>query len=73
MLTKNRITITAMSTVNEVDIARFGVVLSEDGSDASFFNQQLDKAACKENREIVRADQATFEDLVYALQDSLNK
>ena len=69
MLNTPKITVTAKSIVNETEIASFGAIFGADESDITFYNKQVDKPACKEHRDIVRADQADFEDYVYSLQE----
>lgn len=71
MLNEKKISISGKSVVNDVEIASFGAVIDVATDDVSFFNRQLDKPACKLNREIVRADQAEFEDFVYAVQEAV--
>lgn len=71
MLTGKKLTISGKSVVNDAEIANFGAVLDVETNDMSFFTRQIDKEACKLNKEIVRADQAEFEDFAYAVQDAV--
>lgn len=69
MLTSKKITLESRTVVNEVEICKYIAIISEDNSEVTFFTQMLDKAACKEYRDIVRDDRAAFEDWAYELQD----
>lgn len=69
MLTKRRITLESMTTVNDVDICRHIAIISEDNTEVTFFTRMLDKQACKEYRDILRSDRAEFEDWAYDIQD----
>lgn len=71
MLDNKRLTIVADTVVDDVKIARFGAVLNLDNLELSMSSSYLDKDACKTHKEIVRADQATFEDYAYEVQDLL--
>jgi len=66
-------TIVADSIVDENRIASFGAVLNLDDMEASLTNRYIDKEACKTHRDLVRKDQAVFEDMVYDLQDRMKK
>lgn len=71
MLSDKKITINAKTAIDGVDIATYGALLDVSTNDVSFYMKRVDKDACKEHREIVRADEAEFEDFVYSLQDML--
>ena len=71
MLSNTRITIVADTVVDEAKIASFGAILNLDNMELSLTTRHIDKEACKTHKEIVRADQAEFEDYAYALQDQL--
>lgn len=71
MLSNTRITIVADTVVDEAKIASFGAILNLDNMELSLTTRHIDKEACKVHKEIVRADQAEFEDYAYALQDQL--
>lgn len=73
MLNGTRLTIVADSVVNDIRIATFGAVLNLDDMELSLTSRHIDKELCKINRDIVRKDQADFEDYVYDLQDRLKK
>ena len=73
MLTGKKITFTSKSVVDEVEIASFGAVLNVDTNDLSIYSRPTDKDACKKHRDVVRADQATFEDFAYGIQDLISK
>ena len=71
MLNNKRLTIVADTVIDDVRIARFGAVIDLDSFELSMSSSHLDKDACKDNKETVRADQAEFEDYAYELQDML--
>lgn len=71
MLTNSRITIVAETVVDDVKIASFGAILNTDTNDLSMTTRHIDKEACKVHKDVVRADQAAFEDYAYNLQDLL--
>ena len=71
MLSSTRITIVSDVIVDEVKIASFGAILNAETNDLSLTTRHIDKEACKIHKDIVRADQAEFEDYAYALQDQL--
>lgn len=73
MLASMRMTIVADSIVDENRIASFGAVLNLDDMEVSLTNRYIDKEACKTYRDLVRKDQAAFEDMVYDLQDRMKK
>ena len=69
---KRKITYTGRSVINGVAAAGFQAIIDfENPSNMSTNNWVIDKALYKENRIICRADQASFEDQVYALQDEM--
>ena len=68
-----RLTIVADSVVNDVRIATFGAVLNLEDMELSLTSRHIDKELCKNNRDVVRKDQADFEDYAYDLQDRLKK
>lgn len=71
MLAAKKLTYTATSVVDDVEIAKFGAIIRVEDGDLSFFSQQLDKEACKQHRDIVRADHAEFEDFAYSIQEMI--
>ena len=71
MVTNKRISIVGDSIVNEEKIAAFGAVLNPETMELSMTSRYIDKEACKTHKDIVRADQAEFEDYAYMLQDQL--
>lgn len=72
MLNNKRITIVAETLLDGEKIASYGAILNLDDMDLSLTSRQIDKEACKFNKEIVRADQAEFEDYAYMIQDLLS-
>ena len=73
MLNGTRLTIVADSAVNDIRIATFGAVLNLEDMELSLTSRHIDKELCKSNRDVVRKDQADFEDYAYDLQDRLKK
>ena len=73
MLNGTRLTIVADSVVNDIRIATFGAVLNLEDMELSLTSRHIDKELCKINRDVVRKDQADFEDYAYDLQDRLKK
>lgn len=73
MLVDCRLTFNAKTFVDDVEVANLGAVLDVPTGEASFFSRQIDKQACKDNRDIVRADQAEFEDFVYSIADKVKE
>lgn len=67
---KKKFTIEEKSEIGEKEVAGFRAVFS-DGGDVTFLPYQIDKEACKNNRQELRKDQAEFEDYVYSLQDEM--
>ena len=73
MLNGTRLTIVGDSVVNDLRIATFGAVLNLEDMELSLTSRHIDKELCKSNRDVVRKDQADFEDYAYDLQDRLKK
>ena len=73
MLNGTRLTIVADSVINDIRIATFGAVLNLEDMELSLTSRHIDKELCKSNRDVVRKDQADFEDYAYDLQDRLKK
>ena len=69
MLNNKRLTMVADATVGDAKIAIFGAILNLDNMDMSFSNRYIDKDACKVYKDVVRADQAEFEDYAYEIQE----
>lgn len=70
--TKQKITITGESIINDVSVAGFSASIdSENPEDITLSQWQNDKKAYKENRAVVRSDYAEFEDFAYSKQDEL--
>lgn len=70
MLAKKKITVSADTIINDVRIATHAAILDIEENDLSLYTRQIDKEACKEHKEVVRADRAEFEDFAYALQET---
>ena len=73
MLTNKRISIVADSFVDDEKVAAFGAVLNPDNMELSMTGRYINKEFCKLHKDIVRADQAAFEDYAYELQDMMPK
>ena len=73
MLNGTRLTIVADSVVNDIRIATFHTDLNFEDMELSLTSRHIDKELCKSNRDVVRKDQADFEDYAYDLQDRLKK
>ena len=71
MLSGKRISIVADSVIDGEKVASFGAVLNPETLEMSMTGRYINKDACKVHRDIVRADQAEFEDYAYAVQDTL--
>lgn len=69
MLNKHKISIISESTVNDVKIASFSASLDVNTAELRLGTSYIDSELCKVNRDVVRADQKTFEDFAYSLQD----
>lgn len=71
MLSTNKILIESKCVVDGKEIAGFRAMFNTDApEEMSLLPYQIDKVACKEHRDIVRADQAVFEDYAYSIQDN---
>lgn len=73
MLTmKKKITLDGFSTVGEVKVMGFRAEIDSDNPEnMTFSSWPIDKAAYKEHRVEVRADEAAFEDEAYLIQDEM--
>lgn len=72
MLSENKILIENKCVVDGKEIAGFRAMFNtNDPENMSLLPYQIDKAACKEHRAIVRADQAEFEDYAYSIQEMM--
>ena len=72
MLSENKILIENKCVVDGKEIAGFRAMFNtNDPENMSLLPYQIDKAACKEYRSIVRADQAEFEDYAYSIQEMM--
>lgn len=73
MLANKTITIAGVTVVDEKEIAKYGAVLDVENDELSFYNRTIDSEACKEKRDIVRADRAEFEDFAYHVQEVIKQ
>lgn len=71
MLNNKRVTITADSVMDDAKIASYGAILNTDTGELSLTSRNINHEACKEHRDIVRAERAEFEDFAYMVQDRL--
>lgn len=71
MLTDNKIIMQSKLVIDEKDVCTFLATIDVDKNDISFSHRQIDKALCKEHRETVRKDLASFEDMAYQIQESV--
>lgn len=71
MLAEKKITMEAQTVVDDVAICRHIAVIKSETGTVQFVRSMLDEAACKDNRDTVRADQATFEDAAYEMLDKM--
>lgn len=71
MLDNRRVSIVSDCTVDGEKIATFGAVLNLNDMELAMTGRFINKDACKAYRDIVRDDQASFEDYAYMLQDTL--
>lgn len=70
MLNNKRMTIVADTVVDESKIATYGAILDLITGELSLTARNIDNAACKTHKDIVRADRNEFEDFAYAMQDA---
>ena len=66
MIANKRIVISADSIINEVTIATHSAVITTNDKKMYMTSQYLDKDACNNNLDAVKADQQTFEDYVHS-------
>lgn len=60
------------SVIDGVTVARFFSIIDlANPKNISLSTRQIDKDACKEHRDTVRADEAEFEDYAYSMQDKI--
>lgn len=71
MLTNNKIIMESKLVIDEAEVCAFMATINVDKNDISFHHRQIDKALCKEHRDTVRKDQASFEDMAYQIQESV--
>lgn len=71
MLNKtSKILIEGDCVVDESIIARFVAKIDiADPTNINFATIKINKELCKEHRDVLRADQANFEDYAYSIQD----
>lgn len=67
MLNERKITITEKCMIEDKEITNFIAILNTEKSEVSFGERQLDKEACMEHRDVVRADRSEFEDFAYSM------
>lgn len=77
-MANTRVTIVADSVIqvndeSEIKAASFGAILDVDTMKLTFTSRHIDEEICKKYRDLVRKDQAAFEDMAYDLQDRMKK
>lgn len=71
-LTTKKITLEAKSVVDNKEIMGFRAIIEpEKESEVSLLHYQIDKAACKKHRTIVREDQGAFEDYAFEMHEEM--
>lgn len=74
MLSTKKITIEAKTIIDDKEIMGYRATIEPGkNDDVMFYAYQIDKPACKEHRELVRREQAEFEDYAYNLQEKLKE
>ena len=73
MLSNHKISIIADTVMDGAKIATFSASLDVDKSNLTLGVRYIDKEACKNNRDMIREDQKTFEDFAYSLQDMVKE
>lgn len=73
MLEGKRISILGDSIINGEKIATFGATIGGENLELSMTGKYINKEACKDYRDMVRADQAAFEDYAYMVQDKMKE
>lgn len=72
MLSTSKILIESKCVVDGKEIMGFRAMFNMNApEEMSLLPYQIDKTACKEHRDIVRADQAAFEDYAYSIQEMM--
>lgn len=71
-LTPKKITLEAKSIVDGKEIMGFRAIFEpEKESEVSLLPYQIDKAACKEHRNVIREDQREFEDYAFEMHEEM--
>jgi hypothetical protein len=73
MLTNKRLSILSDTIIEGEKIASYGAVLDLDTMELSMTGRYINKESCKEYRDMVRSDQAAFEDYAYMVQDKMKE
>ena len=73
MLTNKRLTLLSDTVIEGETIASYGAVLDLNTMELSMTGRYINKESCKEYRDMVRADQASFEDYAYMVQDKMKE
>ncbi len=72
LTTQQTTTIVGRSIIDGKEVCKFQASInSANPKEMSFSSWQLDKEAYKNNRSVCRADEATFEDHCYVIQDEM--
>lgn len=71
-LTTKKVTLEAKSVVDNKEIMGFRAIFEpETKGEVTLLHYQIDKAACKEHRNVIREDQSNFEDYAFAMHEEL--
>lgn len=73
MLEGKRISLVADCVINGENIATFAAVIAGKDMKMVMTDRQVNDEACKEYRDMVRADRAAFEDYAYMVQDKMKE
>lgn len=71
MLSNKKLNIFADTEIDGEKIASFTAILNIEKMDLTLAHRYINKDACKEHRDVVRADMKEFEDYAYGIQDSI--
>lgn len=72
MLSNRKIIITADTIEDDGKVTTYVASLNVDTGELSLSGRNLNEEAAKVHKDIVRTDRATFEDLAYLIQDTVN-
>lgn len=73
MLEGKRISILGDCVINGEKIANFGALITGEDMKIVMTDRVLNEEACKDYRDMYRADRAAFEDYAYMVQDKMKE